>query len=150
MNTSSNLRRLQYGVWLCAATFLAAVGQVSAADDAQAPDVRRAIARSVPFIERGEADWIASKGCMSCHHTAFTVWSLSAAKRKGIPVDEVKLNEWRNWVADWPNLLDPSVRLDPIDQRRRRLGNRHACLDQSPRQAQLTTIRDGNRLSGHR
>ena len=49
---------------------------------------------------------------MSCHHTAFTVWSLSAAKQKGIHVDEAKLNEWRNWVADWQNLLDPSVRAE--------------------------------------
>jgi hypothetical protein len=112
MNRASNLQRLQYGVWLCAATFLAAVAQVSAADDAQAPDVRRAIARSVPFIERGEAEWIASNGCMSCHHTAFTVWSLRAAKQKGIRVDEAKLDEWGNWIADWHNLLAPSVRAD--------------------------------------
>jgi hypothetical protein len=110
MNATSNLRILQYSVWLCAATLLATTCQVSAANDSQTPDIRGTITRSVPFIERGEADWIANKGCMSCHHTAFTVWSLSAAKQEGIPVDEAKLNEWRNWVADWQNLLDPSVR----------------------------------------
>jgi hypothetical protein len=110
MNASSQLRLLRYSVWLCAATLPATTCQVSAADNPQPPDIRRAIARAVPFIERGEADWIASKGCMSCHHTAFTVWSLGAAKQKGIVVDEAKLNEWRNWIADWHNLLDPSVR----------------------------------------
>ena len=110
MNATSNLRPLQYSVWLGAATFLATICQVSAADNSQTPDIRRTIARSVPVIERGEADWIASKGCVSCHHTAFTVWSLSAAKQKGIQVNEAKLDEWRNLIADWRNLLDPSVR----------------------------------------
>jgi squalene-hopene/tetraprenyl-beta-curcumene cyclase len=110
MNATSNLRLLQYSVWLCAATFLAAICPVSAADNSQTPDIRRTIGRGVPFIERGEADWIASKGCVSCHHTAFTVWSLGAAKQKGVQVDEAKLNEWRNWIADWHDLLDPSVR----------------------------------------
>jgi squalene-hopene/tetraprenyl-beta-curcumene cyclase len=111
MSATSHLRLLQHSVWLCAATFLATTFQASAAaDNSQTPDIRRTIARSVPFIERGEGDWIASKGCVSCHHTAFTVWSLGAAKRKGIAVDEAELDGWRNRIADWPNLLDPSVR----------------------------------------
>jgi hypothetical protein len=75
-----------------------------------AEEIRATIARSMPFIEKNGAEWIANKGCLSCHHTAFAVWSLSAAKQKGVRVDEAKLDEWRGLIADWPNLLDPSVR----------------------------------------
>jgi squalene-hopene/tetraprenyl-beta-curcumene cyclase len=88
----------------------ACCGHAIAAEPDGAADVRGVIGRSIPFIEREGAQWIADKKCISCHHTAFTVWSLSAAKQKGIHVDEAKLDEWRSLIADWPNLLDASIR----------------------------------------
>jgi squalene-hopene/tetraprenyl-beta-curcumene cyclase len=96
-------------LFVCAVA-LACCEESIAAEADGAANVREVIKRSIPFIEREGADWIASKGCVSCHHTAFTVWSLSAAKQKGIHVDEAQLDEWRNLIADWQNLLAPTVR----------------------------------------
>ena len=72
---------------------------------ADADAVRAAIARSVPYIERKGAEWIASKDCLSCHHTSFMVWSLGAAKRAGVAVDEDKLRESTAWATEWRNLV---------------------------------------------
>jgi squalene-hopene/tetraprenyl-beta-curcumene cyclase len=55
----------------------------------------------VPFIERTGADWIATKDCLSCHHTSFMVWSLNVAKQHGVPIDDAKLGKWTSWATDW-------------------------------------------------
>jgi squalene-hopene/tetraprenyl-beta-curcumene cyclase len=113
MTASKDHGRTSYSVRIQLFTYavvLACCGQSIAAEANGSADVRDVIKRSIPFIEREGADWIASKGCVSCHHTAFMVWSLGAAKQKGIHVDEAKLDEWRNLIADWQNLLAPSVR----------------------------------------
>jgi squalene-hopene/tetraprenyl-beta-curcumene cyclase len=33
------------------------------------------------------------------------LWSLNSAKREGIRIDEVKLNEWTQWAVDWKHLV---------------------------------------------
>ncbi len=78
--------------------------------NSQRDAVRLAIQRSVPFIEREGAEWITKKDCLSCHHTSFMVWSLNAAKRNGIPVDQAKLAAWTDWATNWQHLVIASVR----------------------------------------
>src|SRR5438874_2428701 len=85
-------------------------GRAAAQTDHKPQAVRDVIGRSVPFIERSEAEWIANKGCVSCHHSAFAVWSLDAAKRRGIHVDPDKLKQWTDWSANWRNLNAPAIR----------------------------------------
>ncbi|PWU12218.1 MAG: hypothetical protein C5B50_21820 [Verrucomicrobia bacterium] len=77
-------------------------------------EVRESARRAVEYVAHAEADWIASQKCVSCHHTAFAVWSLKAAKERKIPIDEGKLQEWTGWVADWGNLMAPSVRAEAV------------------------------------
>src|SRR6476620_6599296 len=111
MTASKDHGRTSYSVRIQLFTYavvLACCGQLIAAETNGTADVRDVIKRSIPFIEREGAQWIANKKCISCHHTAFMVWSLGAAKQKGIHVDEAKLDEWRNLLADWQNLLDPT------------------------------------------
>ncbi len=76
--------------------------------------VRDIVARSVPYIEREGAAWIASKDCLSCHHTSFMVWSLNAANQQGVPVDQEKLARWTEWATDWRNLASPSARAQAV------------------------------------
>src|SRR5262245_27977652 len=71
---------------------------------------REVIQRSMPFIERQGAEWIAKKDCLSCHHTAFMVWSLNAANQRGIHVDQKKLAECTAWATDWHHLVVQSSR----------------------------------------
>ena len=70
--------------------------------------------RSVPFIEHQVAEWIAKKYCISCHHTAFMVWSLNAATRNGVPVDQTKLDAWTEWATNWKHLVVASVRATAV------------------------------------
>jgi hypothetical protein len=61
---------------------------------------RAAIARSLPAIEASGVDWMESKDCVSCHNVGFLLWSHNLAKSRGIPVDEAKLVEWTEWIAE--------------------------------------------------
>jgi hypothetical protein len=104
--SSACILRLLFSLTILAACCGDAVAEV----DNEAQPVRNMIARAVPFIERKGADWITNKECLSCHQTTFMLWSLNAAKQRGIPVDQGKLNDWTEWALDWRHLLDPTVR----------------------------------------
>ena len=62
-------------------------------DDAAAA-TRAAVARSLPYLERGGVEWMEERGCMSCHHVPFRLWAHHAARGRGIPGDEARLAEW--------------------------------------------------------
>src|SRR5436190_11107450 len=106
MKTLLLTRRASCGFHLLVVTVALICCQVaSAGEKRNAQDGREAVKRAVPFIENAEADWIANKECISCHHTAFAVWSLNKAKRQGIPINDGKLREWTDWTADWRNMM---------------------------------------------
>ncbi len=67
------------------------------AGDKQPVDVRQAIERSLPFIEKDGLAWIKRRDCMSCHVVSFMLWSHNEAKARGIKVDANKLAEWTDW-----------------------------------------------------
>ena len=53
--------------------------------------------RSLPFLEKGGVAWMSDRGCMSCHHVPFLVWSHRAAQARGFTLDARKLAEWEEW-----------------------------------------------------
>src|SRR6187551_3790457 len=59
--------------------------------------VREAVTRSLPFLEKGGVEWMNDRGCMSCHHVPFLLWSHRAAQAHGLTVDANKLAEWDEW-----------------------------------------------------
>jgi len=61
-------------------------------------DIRKAIERSLPFIEEKGVGWMNERGCASCHTVTFMLWSFNEARRHGIAVDARKLEEWTNWT----------------------------------------------------
>src|SRR5947209_6098933 len=74
----------------------AAVGRA----DNPGPDdraVRRAVERSLPFLEKHGVAWMNERGCLSCHTVSFQLWSFNETRRRGIAVDARKLEEWTNW-----------------------------------------------------
>ena len=89
--------------WCCLT--LSCFGLVSAAvlaDEPVAPQttdaaVREAVSRSLPFLEKGGVEWMNDRGCMSCHHVPFLLWSHRAAQAHGLTVDAQKLAEWDEW-----------------------------------------------------
>ena len=81
-----------------ATVLLASVGtsqaQYKLTDTAQ---TRKAIERGLPFLEKEGKAWMKEKGCVSCHHIPFLLWSHNEARARGIAVDETKLAEWTDW-----------------------------------------------------
>src|SRR4051794_3960739 len=63
--------------------------------------VRRAVERSLPFLEEEGTAWMADRRCNSCHTVTFQVWAHADAAARGLAVDRQKLDEWTRWsLAD--------------------------------------------------
>lgn len=60
-------------------------------------DVRSAVDRSLAFLSKEGATWISDRGCMSCHHVPFLVWTHRSAQQHGLKVDQTQLVEWETW-----------------------------------------------------
>ncbi len=58
--------------------------------------LRSTIQKSIQFVEAKGVYWIESKKCVSCHRIGNMIWSLSAAKQKGLQVSD-QLDEWIEW-----------------------------------------------------
>jgi hypothetical protein len=65
------------------------------------PEVRRAIERSLPWLEKGGVDWIREKKCSSCHEVTFMLWSHREALGRGFAVEAAKLDEWSRWAVEF-------------------------------------------------
>ena len=76
------------------------VATVHADEPAQVGDaaVREAVSRSLPYLEKGGVTWMKDRGCMSCHHVPFLLWSHRSAQAQGFTVDSQKLAEWDDWI----------------------------------------------------
>lgn len=61
-------------------------------------DVRRAVERALPFVEKEGVAWREERKCLSCHTGAFLVWSHREADRRGFAVDAGKLADWTDWA----------------------------------------------------
>jgi hypothetical protein len=64
-------------------------------------NVRAAIKRSLPHIEKVGTAWMQERKCNSCHNVTFLLWSHNEAAARGFDVDRTKLAEWTKWsLAD--------------------------------------------------
>jgi Squalene-hopene cyclase C-terminal domain len=60
-------------------------------------DVREAVNRSLPFLEKEGVAWMRVRKCASCHQVPWMLWSMNQAHRRGFAVDADLLaarNEW--------------------------------------------------------
>ena len=73
----------------------------AAPSPATVADIRAAVQRSLPYIEKVGTQWIGERKCNSCHTVTFMIWSHNEAAARGLDVDRAKLAEWTNWsLAD--------------------------------------------------
>jgi ankyrin repeat protein len=65
---------------------------VAASDPALKPSpassARAAIQRSIPLLQRTDVSFSQKTGCISCHNDTFTAVTVSAVRKRGMPVDE--------------------------------------------------------------
>lgn len=80
---------------------LALLAPSCAAQEAASPEasIRRAVERSLPYLEREGVAWIRQRDCLSCHHVPFLLWSHEEARARGFAVDGKKLAEWTDWSS---------------------------------------------------
>ena len=75
-------------------------GVASAQDLQPKPTVVSAtIDRGLSFLAKDSLVWKNEHKCVSCHHAALVIWSMSEAQRRGHAVNEPVLAELTNWVA---------------------------------------------------
>src|SRR5205085_461549 len=76
-------------------------GQAGRADGpTPAADVRKAVERSLPYLEKEGVAWMEKYNCLSCHHVPFLLWSHNEARARGFPIDRGKLARWTDWSLD--------------------------------------------------
>jgi hypothetical protein len=88
---------------------LATTGTIFAqSDEIVVAKTRKAIDRSLPHLEEQGVAWIRDRGCVTCHHTPFLLWTHGEAQRRGFPIDRNKFDAWTNWA-----LLNIAANPDP-------------------------------------
>lgn len=76
-----------------------ALGLLAQEPAASEAPLRRAIERSLPWLEREGVSWIKQRDCLSCHHVPFLLWSHEEARARGFALDAKKLAEWSDWSS---------------------------------------------------
>jgi squalene-hopene/tetraprenyl-beta-curcumene cyclase len=61
-------------------------------------DVRETINRGLTFLAKDNLAWKEKRQCAECHHAPFTIWALSAGKKRGHAVDEKALADLTSWA----------------------------------------------------
>src|SRR5215831_11212721 len=82
---------------------------IPTADAAPAPriaapcikDLRAAIEKSLPFLEKSSAAWRTDRKCVTCHQVPFTIWALNDAMARGFAVDSAKLDDLTGWAFEF-------------------------------------------------
>jgi hypothetical protein len=96
-----NVRTFPLLILLSFVAVMSAANVAVAAPPATAADMRAAVQRSLPYIEKVGVAWMNERKCNSCHAVTFMVWSHNEAAAHGLDVNRAKLAEWTNWsLAD--------------------------------------------------
>lgn len=61
-------------------------------------EIRNSVEQGLAFLEREGVTWMSERGCASCHHVPFLLWTHNEAKQRGFTVDRQKLDSWTNWT----------------------------------------------------
>src|SRR5262249_54185632 len=70
---------------------------LTAAPAATSQNVRGAVQRSLPYVEKVSTAWMREQKCNSCHNVTFLLWTHNEAAARGFDVDRAKLAQWTKW-----------------------------------------------------
>src|SRR5580765_2871733 len=91
-------------MWFCSFAILTTIISaefLGAPPPPTSQNVRGAVERSLPYIEKVGTDWMRAQKCNSCHNVTFLVWTHNEAAARGFNIDQTKLAEWTKWsLAD--------------------------------------------------
>ncbi|MFN4261909.1 MAG: prenyltransferase/squalene oxidase repeat-containing protein [Gemmataceae bacterium] len=105
-------------VFVAVACLFASAGAALAQDgESRIAQARKAVERSLPFIEKEGVAWMKKQKCVSCHHIPMMVWALSEARNRGYRSDEKVLVEVTRWATTEENYAQVFPVL-PLDAKR--------------------------------
>src|SRR5580765_4189393 len=91
-------------MWFCSFAILTTIISaefLGAPPPPTSQNVRGAVERSLPYIEKVGTAWMQERKCNSCHNVTFLVWTHNKAAARGFNIDRAKLAEWTKWsLAD--------------------------------------------------
>jgi ankyrin repeat protein/cytochrome c551/c552 len=64
-----------------------------------ATSARAGVERAIPLLQRADVTFIQKTGCVACHHNVYAAMTLTAARSRGIPVDETMAREQVKVIA---------------------------------------------------
>jgi hypothetical protein len=69
-------------------------------NDPSPEEVKAAVRKALPLLEKSSGYFTTAKSCFSCHHQALPVYALTQAKKKGFPIDEANYAKQLRHTAD--------------------------------------------------
>src|SRR2546426_135907 len=81
------------------------------------PEVRAAITKALPILQRSAAEFVSKRACVSCHHNILPILTLDLARSRGITIDESVLRavEDKTFRAlQVPNALDDAIQATAV------------------------------------
>jgi hypothetical protein len=61
--------------------------------------LRPAVTKSLGFLEKEMDGWMNSKDCNGCHHVPEMLWTYREAGRRGVAIDQKKIDELLEWAV---------------------------------------------------
>lgn len=59
--------------------------------------VRQAVERSLPFLEKEGTAWMKERKCIACHHVPYLLWTHNEAGARRFAIDRKNLQRWTDW-----------------------------------------------------
>ena len=70
-----------------------------AASEPAAQEVRDAVAKALPLLQKGAAGHIANRTCYACHNQGPPLLALTTARSRGFPVDDAELQKHAKFIT---------------------------------------------------
>src|SRR5262245_42355847 len=64
-------------------------------------EVRAAVAKALPLIEKGAAGHMAHRTCFACHNQAVPILAMTAARGRGFAVEAEEVHKHRKFIAEF-------------------------------------------------
>jgi ankyrin repeat protein len=96
---------------------LLAIGLASGAPVSEA-EIRPAVGKSVALLQQAGETWLSKQSCVSCHQQFLPLMVMSAARRRGVPLDqsllEKQFTKGFGYMADLDRAVQGSYIIDPV------------------------------------
>jgi hypothetical protein len=87
---------------LLAALLLAAAGPATAAEPpATAAEIRDAVTKALPLLQKGAAGHVEQRTCFACHNQALPMLALTTARAHGVPLASDNREKQLRFIADF-------------------------------------------------